>query len=81
MFIWTQVSGTREENKMGSKLELQLEKLKFIVGIGGPIMSFNECAQERGQISSNIVKQASYWRSSTNRNNVWKIEEPGEAAS
>ena len=46
---------------MGSKLELQLEKLKFIVGIGGPIMSFYESAQERGQTSSNTVKQASYW--------------------
>ena len=56
--------------QMGSKLELQLGKLKFIVGIGGPIMSLYESAQERGQISSNIVKQASYWRSSTNRNNV-----------
>ena len=55
---------------MGSKLELQLEKLKFIVGIGGPIMSFNECAQERGQTSSHTVKQASYLCFSTNRNNV-----------
>ena len=40
---------------MGSKLELQLGKLKFIVGIGGSIMSFNESAQEKGQTSSNTV--------------------------